>query len=284
MEIKKILPTIVKKLSKQTIIDQPELEAEILLSFILDNNRQFILSNPNYELSDNQTKKLERLLNRRLKGEPIAYIIGHKEFYGLDFSVNKDVLIPRPETELLVDLALGKIELLLPNFKETNIIDVGTGSGCIPISIAKNITNKDNISISASDISKKALNIARKNAKKHKALIKFNRSNLLDNINDNFHLIIANLPYIHSNQANSIAKLLHHPKLSLDGGKDGLDLIKKLINQSKEKLTEKGTILLEIAPEQKEEVYFYARKIFHLPKLSIHKDLAGLDRVAEIRP
>jgi len=284
MEIKKILPTIVKKLSKQTIIDQPELEAEILLSFILDNNRQFILSNPNYELSDNQTKKLERLLNRRLKGEPIAYIIGHKEFYGLDFSVNKDVLIPRPETELLVDLALGKIEWLLPNFKETNIIDVGTGSGCIPISIAKNITNKDNISISASDISKKALNIARKNAKKHKALIKFNRSNLLDNINDNFHLIIANLPYIHSNQANSIAKLLHHPKLSLDGGKDGLDLIKKLINQSKEKLTEKGTILLEIAPEQKEEVYFYARKIFHLPKLSIHKDLAGLDRVAEIRP
>ncbi len=299
MKIAEIIAKTTKKLSVPAFVDQPDLEAEVLAMFVLNKEKEYIFSNLDHEITKNQVKLLDKLVDRRLKGEPIAYLLGRKEFYGLDFLVNKDVLIPRPETELIVDLVLtqiGKIGSLLAiskasvfgrrgptsDFKNIKIIDVGTGSGCIPIAIAKNTLKDTNLLISASDISEKALNVAKMNARNHQAKINFIKSDLLRDVKDRFNIITANLPYIRSSEASSIAKLIHHPKLSLDGGKDGLELIKKLIRQSRDKLATKGVILLEIAPEQKKEIYRFTKEIFKDPKINTYQDLAGIDRVVEI--
>lgn len=282
MDLKKILTKIQTKLAGQVFIDQPELEAEVLLSFVIGKPREFLLTNLNYQLNKDERDRLDSLINRRLNGEPIAYILGKKEFYGIEFMVNKSVLNPRPETEILVDLALERIKKSQKT--NLNIIDVGTGSGSIAISIAKNLAKNKEVSISATDISTKALATAKKNAQLLGVKINFTKSDLLKDIDNKFDLVIANLPYIRTREAQPIAKLLHHPLLSLDGGATGLELIKKLLNQSKLKLKPNGSIILEIAPEQKNELLKFIKQIFTKPKIKTRKDLSGLDRVVIISP
>ncbi len=173
----------------------PDIDTEILLMWILKKEKSYLFANPNQNLNTIQNNKFLKLIDKRKQHWPIAYLIHKKEFYDLNFYVNQYTLIPRPETEQVVDRALKTIKKLSTNKNSlTTILDVGTGSGCISISIAKNINLP--IKIIASDICKKALKVARKNASFHKIQIKFIQSDLLDKINEKPDIIVANLPYI----------------------------------------------------------------------------------------
>jgi release factor glutamine methyltransferase len=237
------------------------LDAELLLAHTLGKNREFVLANNDYKIGRLKDWKIKRLFKKRAKGVPLAYLTGHKEFFGLDFFVNKDVLIPRPDTELMVLLALDKIERL-KDYKIT-LIDVGTGSGCIPIAIAKTI-RKSGLSVIrnffAVDISKKALGIARKNAKKHDVKIDFLHGTLLSPFinlkpkqpkTQNL-IITANLPYITEEQFQSEPSIHHEPKLALIAEDQGLALYRELLEQMVQ-LTAYGlrlTAFFEIDPSQ----------------------------------
>ena len=277
MELRKLLPIIIKQFSGRLEIDQPGLEAEILLAFILGKNREWLMANLDQSISISKRKRLVRLINRRLRGEPIAYLIGQKEFYGLNFLITKDVLIPRPETELLVKEALK----YLGAGREKRVIDLGTGCGCLAITIAK---YQPQVEVCASDISQKALLIAKKNAEKHRVNIIFRKSDLFKNIPGKFDLIIGNLPYIKTREARSIAKLLYHPLISLDGGRKGLELNRRLIKESRDYLKNKGRLMLEIAPEQLEPLKEDIKKTYPQAEIEIKKDLNKKDRVLIIAP
>jgi len=270
----------------------PLLEQELILAHILQKSREYILTHPETPLNKAQKAKFKSFINRRKNHEPLAYILGHKEFYGLDFKVDKNTLVPRPETELLVE---GVIKL---SPKNTNIIDVGTGSGNIIISIAHNIERiaHNKIKFFAIDISAKALSIAKYNARKNKVdkKIEFIKSDLLKNkkllnkIKDENLIIIANLPYLSE-------KIYEHtlpdvknfePKSALLSGAYGLDHYEKLLAQI-EILKINCSMLhiscfLEISPEQKIKIEKLARKYFSECKINFIKDLSGRWRVAKL--
>jgi len=280
MIVKKVLKKASQRFKNQFLIDQPDLEAEILLSFTMGKSRGWLLANLDKKISTLQGKKLAELVERRLKGEPIAYLTGRKEFYGLDFIVNKDVLIPRPETELLVDSALE----FLKNKEKAKIIDLGTGSGCLAIAILKNLPIKNQVKIQASDYSLKALAVAKKNAQRHQVNIKFTYSDLFKKITGRFDLIVANLPYINNREAKIIASLLYHPPISLDGGKKGIELNQRLIKESKNYLKKNGRIILEIAPKQVVSLKKTAKTAYPQARVEIKKDLNKKDRELIITP
>jgi release factor glutamine methyltransferase len=226
------------------------LDSELLLSETLNKSREEILTNLDIDIDKRSLVIFKEYILRRSKNEPIAYILERKEFWSKNFEVSKDTLIPRPETELLV-------EELLKIFKEKKIsfLDVGTGSGCIIVSLLINLKKSLGIGI---DISKKAILIAKKNAFKHKLQNRiklFNKS--IEKIFDKkFDLIVSNPPYIERkairNLGDDIKKF--EPRMALDGGNDGLDLIKKVIYKSKYILKIKGTLALEIGNEQIKKV------------------------------
>jgi len=250
-------------------IDSAWLDAELILAFILKKPRAEILAHDNIELTQSQSKRFNSLIKQRLNLTPLAYILGYKEFYGLSFRVTKDTLVPRPESELLVGTALSLIT------KNTTLIDLGTGSGCLLISVLKNSKIKPKKSI-AIDISSKTLSIARENAKKHTLNnIIFKKSNLFSNLRlakNEQYLIMANLPYVSAKLMleKSIQK---EPRKALYGGKDGLDYYRKLKNQ----LPEACIVLCEINPDQK--VAFNAL----FPRTVFKKDLSGRTRLAIVQ-
>lgn len=264
-------------------ISIPHLEAEILLSEILKKPREFLLARGEKKLSAKQISDFKHQLARRLKGEPIAYIIGKKEFYGLDFKVNRHVLIPRPETELMVDEAL---KLISHSLKPVTLVDAGAGSGCVAITLSK-LTKQNIIAI---DISGKALAVAKQNAKRHgvEKKIKFIKGNLLSPIihdpsfiAHNPLIILANLPYLDKDQIKSSQSIKHEPEIALFGGKNGLELYEKLFQQ----ITGLSdiTMLCEFDPRKTVRIKQLIKKHLPLAKLQIKKDLAGLNRLAVIR-
>ena len=297
---------IKKKYSKKIDI----LDLELIIAHIIKKPREFILTHPEKKLTAQQIEKISNFTGRRLKHEPIAYILGQKEFYGLNFKVNKHTLIPRPETELLVELALcsmkpacrrGRHETY--NKKNTTIIDIGTGSGNIIISLAKNIQtsnvhNGHSMSFFGIDISKKALTVAKHNARKNNVAekIKFLKGNLLEPIIKNincymFHascsmIIIANLPYlskkIYSETMPDVKNF--EPKSALLSGTDGLDHYKKLFQQiillRKNCFMFHVSCFMEISPEQKPKIAKLIKKYFPNAKIEFQKDLAQKWRVA----
>ncbi len=265
-----------KQLLKQKI---DHLDAELLLAHALGKTREFILAHPEYKPNIFQRIKYKCYINKREKGIPLAYITGKKEFFNLDFLVNKHTLIPRPETELMVELTIKEIKN-----KDCILIDIGTGSGCIPISILKNI-NK-NIPTFATDISSKAIRMAKKNAKRHKVDIKFLKGNLLEPMIEkmpNKHLVItANLPYLTEEQYKKESSIQHEPKSALVASQQGLGLYEELLRQIKE-LKNSFSLFLEIDPDQTTQITELIKK--HLPDKSIEvqKDLARRDRVVVVK-
>ncbi|MFH1536756.1 MAG: peptide chain release factor N(5)-glutamine methyltransferase [Patescibacteria group bacterium] len=257
------------------------LDTEIILGFALNKSREFLYSHPEYELTSSQYKKFQQLIKRRLKGEPIAYITGHKEFYGLNFIVDNNVLIPRPDTEIIID------EILRYNFPSENhsgslrILDMGTGSGCIAITLKK-LLPKTNVI--ATDISKKVVNIANKNAKKHNANIDFYVSNLFRDIPKKYHnkldIIIFNPPYLTKNESKK-ASLKYEPQIALTP-----DSFPKLLDdffkQSLEYIAENGQIFMEIGHKQFNLTKKIASKYYPQAKFQVFKDLGGYDRVLRI--
>lgn len=230
------------------ISNSPALDAEILLSYVLKKNRAFLFTYPEKKLTLSQEKNFKNLLARRKKHEPIAYIVGRKEFYGLDFFVNCRVLIPRPETEELVKNIIDYVQDTRYQIRDTVICDVGTGSGCVAIALAKHLPCAK---IWACDISKSALKIAKINAKTHRVSkhIKFVCSDLFSKIPHKikFDVIVANLPYLSQKQYQNVQPEIkkYEPRLALIGGKTGMEIYAKLLQQSKNHLKSGGKIFLE---------------------------------------
>jgi release factor glutamine methyltransferase len=235
---------------KQKRIVSSRLDSELLLSKILNKNREEILINLDQEICQKYFSEYKELISRRSQNEPVAYILEEKEFWSKFFFVNRDTLIPRPETELMV-------EKLVKIFKDKNIsiLDIGTGSGCILISLISELKNSKGVGI---DISNKALIIAKKNSGKHalQNKIKFLNKSLDSKFYQKFDLIVSNPPYIRSSKIKNLKEDIrrYEPLIALDGGNDGLDLIKKVIYKTKYILKVKGMLALEIGNEQFKKV------------------------------
>lgn len=246
----------------------PSLDVEVLMQWILNKDRSYILFHRDENLSEEQESQLQESICLRKTGLPIAYITGHKEFYGIDFLVSPDVLIPKPDTEILVENSLEIIRDMQEQSGHTlNILDMCTGSGCVAISILKKLadTSKSRESkpyFTLADISEKALGKARENARRildSETLSKltFVNTNLFSNLMDkSFDLIVSNPPYVPCDQTTELLKDgRNEPRLALDGDidiegnpsgtKDGLEIIRNLVSQAKSHLTEKGMLILE---------------------------------------
>ena len=286
MLIKQALLWAIKILQKNKI-SSPALDAEILLSFSIKKPKEFLYAHSEKNLTTTQSRLFKKLIARRAKHEPVAYIIGHKYFYGLDFFVNKNVLIPRPETELLIEETL-KSKIL--NLKSA-IIDVGTGSGAIAVTLARHLPNTK---IFATEISPGAIKVARKNARHHKVAITFLRGDLLEpflNLKSKISnlkslIIVANLPYGWKAWKNTSSAetrgLKFEPRIALFTGKNGLELYEKLLQQIKLLIASRQLpiiSLFEIDPGQTKSTKTIIKKYFPAAKIEIKKDLAGRDRL-----
>ncbi|MBE3118229.1 MAG: peptide chain release factor N(5)-glutamine methyltransferase [Candidatus Atribacteria bacterium] len=276
------LDGLISRLEKTS--DMPGLDAQVLLARLLDRPRSWVLAHPEAPLTGNRYTALEALVGRLEGGEPLPYIVGHWEFFGLEFEVTPDVLIPRPETELLVERAIAWLRKSEPGSRELRVMDVGTGSGCIAISLAVNVPG---LSITATDISAAALKVARCNAEKMNVSgsITFLEADLFPNllIPDCFSLIVANLPYIPTNTLYKIPVYGREPTLALDGGSDGLVLIRRILTEAPDRLISGGLFLMEIEASEGPAVLSLASGAFPKARIHLHKDLAGQDRLLEIK-
>ncbi len=272
------LTAVLPKSSDDTAI-LPRISS-LLLAHVLGKSREWVFAHPEAELTAEQHERFAALAEQAASGTPLPYLLGHWEFFGLDFIVTPDVLIPRPETELLVEKALQTSKSQNPNFQ---IVDVGTGSGIIAVALAVKLPYAH---VTATDISPAALVVAKANAEKHNVAdrITFVKSDLLSSFithRSSFNIIAANLPYIPSADLDTLAVAKHEPRLALDGGPDGLSLIRRLLTDAPKVLAPGGTIMLEIEYRQGEAAAL-AREAFPDARVEVHKDLAGLDRVVEI--
>ena len=250
MNIQTLLNQASKTL-KQLSNTSSKLDSEILLSKIIKKNRKYLILNSNEELKKENIKSFDYLVKRRKKGEPIAYLINKKEFWKQNFYINQNVLIPRPDTETLVEETL---KLFNVNSK-LNMLDIGTGSGCILISILKERRNFFGTGI---DISKKAINVARFNAKMHQLSnrTKFYNSDVDKFLIGKYDLVVSNPPYIKRQDLKYLEVDVKgfEPKLALDGGKDGFSKVTKVISKTSTLLKRNGRFILEIGFGQKNRI------------------------------
>ena len=250
MNIQTLLNQASKTL-KQLSNTSSKLDSEILLSKIIKKNRKYLILNSNEELKKENIKSFDYLVKRRKKGEPIAYLINKKEFWKQNFYINQNVLIPRPDTETLVEETL---KLFNVNSK-LNMLDIGTGSGCILLSILKERRNFFGTGI---DISKKAINVARFNAKMHQLSnrVKFYNSDVDKFLIGKYDLVVSNPPYIKRQDLKYLEVDVKgfEPKLALDGGKDGFSKITKVISKTSTLLKKNGRFILEIGFGQKRKI------------------------------
>jgi release factor glutamine methyltransferase len=261
-------------------IENPELEASLLLSSTLGINKTDIYAYPEREIEYNKVEMFNQLLERRLNGEPIAYILGEKEFFSRTFIVNPSVLIPRSETETLVEEALRKVK----NIPFPLVVDVGTGSGCIAVTIG---CECENAQIFATDISFDALMVARANAERYgvSSRIPFTCADFLSCFKEeSLDIVLSNPPYISVTDFSSLESDIRdfEPKVSLFGGEDGLNYRRKIVLQATKVLKNDGWCIIEIGANQSEKV----AEIFDgvgFKDVSIVKDLAGIGRVVKGR-
>lgn len=265
--------------------DTPDLDASVLLAHILDKPRTWVLAHPELTLADQHKQQMEAALARLENGEPFPYVLGHWEFFGLDLEVTPEVLIPRPETELLVEKAIAWLQA---SPVRRTVADVGTGSGAIALAIAANVRA---VHVIATDISAPALEVARRNARKHALTeqIDFLECDLLPPHTDplptadHFDLICANLPYVPTDTLHGLPIHGREPSLALDGGADGLAIIRKLLNCAPAWLAPNGLILLEIEATRGVQAVDMAYDLFSQAEIHLHRDLTGRDRLLEIR-
>ncbi len=278
IDLNTLLDQIAERLER--VSDTPQLDAQVLLAHVLDKPRTWILAHPASSLDPERAAALETLIQRLERREPLPYVLGHWEFFGLDFDLTPDVLIPRPETELLVERAISWLQA---SSNRRVIADIGTGSGCIAISIAVNIPNA---SILATDISSAALEVARRNALKHKVTerIEFIEQDILPSHTElRFDLICANLPYIPTEKLRGLPVYGREPTLALDGGMNGLTPFRRLLDIAPQWLLPGGRMLLEIEAAHGTKALSLAYDSFSSAEIHLRQDLAGQDRLLEIQ-
>lgn len=262
----------------QGLTDTPSLDANVLLADITGKSKTHIIAHPEDILDETQAYVLSAALDELENGAPLPYVLGEWEFFGLSYKLTQDVLIPRPETELLVETALHWLE---EHPHQQRVVEVGIGSGCISISLALHCPG---IEITAVDISPPALKVAEVNANIHQVSdrITFLENNLLSNLRNPFDLILANLPYIPTQTLRELPIYEKEPTLALDGGSDGLDLIRRLLAQAPPLLNPGGMVVLEIESGQGQKSMELAREAFPDAHITIKRDLAGHHRVVMI--
>lgn len=284
MSVAKALSSGAQRLAAAGVEDAA-LEAEVLLRFVLGMDREALLQVLRQPMNEEQACRFEAALQRRLDHEPPAYITGRRDFFGLALEVTPAVLIPRPETEILVEAA---IELARPRSRIRRgpvIADIGTGSGAVAITLALNVARSDVYGI---DVSAEALAVAERNAARHgvEERILFLRGDLLSPLPEYADLLVANLPYVTTADWAELPPEIrdHEPRAALDGGPDGLDVIRRFLEEAPRFLRPNGCVCLEFGAGQAGAVLELARS--SLPGLSaaVRKDLAGHDRVLVVSP
>ena len=253
-----------------------QLEAEVLIRHVLRIDRATFFRDLEQPVTDRDRKRLDDLVIRRLNREPLNYITGLREFYGLDFEVSDSVLIPRQETELLVDTVIS-LARSRPKC-EMKICDIGTGSGAIAVSVAVNLPSAE---VMAIDISQRALDIADANRRMHGVYnrVSLRRGNLLEPVDWKPEIIVSNPPYIRRSDLSLLQpEIQYEPSVALDGGPDGLEVIRGLLRQSSDKVSSTGAILFEIDSSQKESARMLSREYFPNSEISILDDLSGNSR------
>ena len=278
MNIEEILKKEINNL-KQNNIENSTLKAKILLANILNVKKEYLLIHSEEEVKQEDKIKYENCIKELIKGKPLQYITNKQEFMGLNFYVDENVLIPQPDTEILVEKAIEIAETTQKN----KILDMCTGSGCIAISLAKNINN---VQITAVDISNSALNVANKNAINNNVenKIKFINSDMFNNIEEKFDIIVSNPPYIETETINKLEiEVQNEPHVALDGGIDGLKFYKIIANNAFEYLNENGYLLLEIGYNQQKSVTQLLQDTGKYKNIETIKDLGGNYRVVIAR-
>ena len=266
-------------------VSEWKVEAEVLLRHVLGLDRSDFLTslyaNDCRELTLPQAERLRSTVCRRLSGEPLAYLVGVREFYGLELAVNRHVLIPRPETELLVNIALENLGR--PDFSGCTVVDVGTGCGAIALAIA---VNCDGCSIIATDVSPGALVVARRNANRLGVAdrVEFVQGDLLGPVGGAVDVIVSNPPYVPSGQIGGLQReVLREPRVALDGGPEGLDAFRGLLAQAARRLSPRGVTIIELMPEQMCAAALLANRLMPDCHVSIRDDLAGQSRAIVVR-
>lgn len=257
-------------------IDSPKLKARLLMQYVLKQNRQYLMVHDENKLTQEQKEKYFKAIEKLSKGIPLQHITHQQEFMKMNFYVNENVLIPRPDTEILVE----EVMKIAPKINAKKILDLCTGSGAIAISLAKYIENSQ---VTATDISEEALAIAERNAKNNKVdkQIAFLSSNLFEELpKEKYDMIVSNPPYIKREIVKTLAKeVQNEPLMALDGGWDGLDFYRKIIHQADDFLKYGGYLCLEIGYDQKEDVMDLIEREEKYTNSYCKKDLYGKDRV-----
>ncbi|MFB3895864.1 MAG: peptide chain release factor N(5)-glutamine methyltransferase [bacterium] len=262
-------------------IDSARLDSEVLLSHVLGCDRAYLLVHGEKKINADQWSVFQKLVARREKHEPVAYLIGHKEFMGLDFLVTPDVLIPRPETEIIVETAIN----LAGKMQQPKILDIGCGSGCIVISLAKHIQT---VKCYTTDISQRAITIAQQNETRilGNNQIQFIEKDLFPEISEletKFDIIVSNPPYITESELASLASDIrdYEPQRALNGGVDGLTIIRKIIKEAPRYLNNDGYLILEIGDKQAPAVRKLVEETgrFAVQSTQFISDLAGKERI-----
>jgi release factor glutamine methyltransferase len=275
-------------------IDSPATTARAVMAQALGRPREWLVAHDELPLDPVAAARLEELVARVIAHEPLAYILGHREFYGIDLRVDARVLIPRPETEMLVELALSHLRRdISPHLdpalrapageREKSLIDVGTGSGAVAIAVA---ANAPEVRVVATDVSRDALEVARENARRCglDGRIQFVERDLLDGIDAQADVITANLPYVTVEEIEALPPEIqaHEPRVALDGGVDGLALVRRLLSQIDEHLLPGGMAVFEIGAGQGLAALAAAQSILPGWRVELKKDLAKLDRVLQV--
>lgn len=263
-------------------IEECNLKAKLIIAHAINKPKEYIIIHDKEELAEEKVLEIKSNINKIIEGYPIQYITGKQEFMGLDFFVNENVLIPQPDTEILVEEVINICEKI----DEPKILDLCTGSGAIAVALKKYMQNLTPtrlgrlIKITASDISSKALEVAKINAKNNNTEIQFIKSDLFENIDKKFNIIVSNPPYIKTDVIKNLSlEVQKEPHLALDGGQDGLEFYRKIINNAYKYLENEGYLALEIGYDQKQEVIELIEKSNQYKEIYIKKDLSGNDRV-----
>jgi release factor glutamine methyltransferase len=266
-------------------IEDAGLEAQVLLRHATGLSREDLLARLNEGIDREAACRFEEAVSRRLTHEPSAYITGHREFFGIDFEVTPATLIPRPETELLVEAAipLGKARSRIR--RGPVFADIGTGCGAIAIALALNVARSD---VHAVDLSAEALSVARRNSERYGVAdrVYLHRGDLLTPLPEYVDVLVANLPYVTTSEWERLPPEIrdHEPRPALDGGADGLDVIRELLREAPGFLRPKGCVVLEFGAGQAEAVKDEARRSFPGYALEVRRDLAGIERALVITP